>query len=48
MHQPRGVPGATVLTNGPESRVVVVGGGPGPASDRLARHRTTEVFAPHS
>jgi N-acetylneuraminic acid mutarotase len=44
MHQPRGLPGATVLTNGPESRIVVVGGGPGPARDRLARHRTTEVF----
>ncbi|MFJ1766312.1 Kelch repeat-containing protein [Amycolatopsis sp. NPDC088138] len=48
MHQPRGVPAATVLTNGPETRIVVVGGGPGPASDRLARHRTTEVFDVHS
>jgi len=44
MRQPRALPGTTVLTSGHESRIVVVGGGPGPARDRLARHRTTEVF----
>jgi N-acetylneuraminic acid mutarotase len=45
MHQPRAVPGATVLADG---RIVVVGGGPGPFQDRLARHRTTEVHDPRT
>jgi N-acetylneuraminic acid mutarotase len=45
MHQPRALPGATVLADG---RIVVVGGGPGPFPDRLGRHRTTEVFDPHT
>ncbi|MDX3191980.1 hypothetical protein PV458_26510 [Streptomyces sp. MN03-5084-2B] len=45
MHQPRALPGATVLADG---RIVVVGGGPGPFQDRLARHRTTEIFDPRT
>jgi N-acetylneuraminic acid mutarotase len=45
MHQPRTLPGATVL---PDGRIAVVGGGPGPAQDRLARHRTTEVYDPRT
>ncbi|WIX86457.1 kelch repeat-containing protein [Amycolatopsis sp. DG1A-15b] len=45
MHQPRVLPGATVL---PDGRIAVVGGGPGPFEDRLARHRTTEVFDPRT
>jgi N-acetylneuraminic acid mutarotase len=45
MHQPRALPGATVLADG---RIVVVGGGPGPFQDRLARHRTTEIYDPRT
>jgi N-acetylneuraminic acid mutarotase len=45
MRQPRALPGATVLTDG---RIAVVGGGPGPFQDRLARHRTTEVYDPRT
>jgi N-acetylneuraminic acid mutarotase len=48
MHQPRSLPGATVLTNGRESHIVVVGGGPGPFRDRLSRERTTEVYDLHT
>jgi N-acetylneuraminic acid mutarotase len=48
MHQPRVLPGATVVGNDRESRIIVVGGGPGPAADRLGRDRTTEVFDPHT
>jgi hypothetical protein len=41
MHKRRGAPGVAVLGD----RIVVVGGGPAPVEDPVARARTTEVLA---
>jgi N-acetylneuraminic acid mutarotase len=41
MHKRRGAPGVAVLGD----RIVVVGGGPAPVEDPVARDRTTEVLA---
>ena len=44
MREPRGLPGAAVLTDDHGDRIVVVGGASGGFLDRLARDRTTEVY----
>lgn len=44
MHKRRGLPGAAVLETEGRTRIAVVGGGPAPGQDPIARDRTTEVL----